>query len=229
MIGALVGAIGAGTLLLFATILPIGISVIFALLAIILVTGALHEDGLADTADGLCGGHTPERRLEIMRDSRVGTYGVVTLWAVMTLKWTTLTSIYTISLWPLAVGLILANGFGRLGAALVASLSISPPHMQSSKSGRFVGEISPLAMLPFGVPLFAATYFCFPWQCALTITIAVPTVTILTIPWFKKRLGGVTGDCPGAVSQAVELVVYLSMAAWVNYASGAYPFTYFQF
>ena len=187
------------------------------------ITGALHEDGLADTMDGLCGGRTPERRLEIMRDSRVGTYGVIALWATLTLKWTVLSSIFITSYWPLFWGLILANGLGRFGSILVASLAPSPPHMQSSKSGRFAGNVSPVAVLPFGIPLFVACYFCFPWQSALAITITVPLVAILTIPWLLKKLEGVTGDCLGAVSQIVELTVYLCLTASLD------RFVIFQF
>ena len=78
-VGALVGAIGATVLWAAHSAFPAKVAVLLCMLATVLATGAFHEDGLADAADGLWGGGTPQRRLEIMKDSRLGSYGAIAL------------------------------------------------------------------------------------------------------------------------------------------------------
>src|SRR5919197_2225161 len=86
LVGAVVAGIGIGVRAALEPLWGGGVATVGALAAMIVVTGALHEDGLADTADGLWGGWTPARRLEIMRDSRLGTYGIVALIVVLGLR-----------------------------------------------------------------------------------------------------------------------------------------------
>ena len=85
VVGALVG-LGGGIALLTSYAVPSFVAVLICMLVTLCITGGLHEDGLADCADGLVGGKDPERRLEIMKDSRIGTYGAVALWFSLTAK-----------------------------------------------------------------------------------------------------------------------------------------------
>jgi len=100
LIGALVGGIAAVVMLATSLVMPQPLPMLIGLAAGILLTGAFHEDGLADTADGLFGGLTRERRLEIMKDSRIGTYGVLALMIALGLKATSLSIIDPITAVP---------------------------------------------------------------------------------------------------------------------------------
>ena len=92
-VGWLIGIFSAGLYLSFEIVFPKTIAVIFSLLITILLTGAFHEDGLIDTVDGLGGGWSKDQKLEIMKDSRIGTYGAIALWFSLSLKWIFLTKI----------------------------------------------------------------------------------------------------------------------------------------
>jgi len=89
----LVGIFSAGLFFYFGAVFPNSIAVIFSQLITILLTGAFHEDGLIVTADGLGGGWSKDQKLEIMKDSRIGTYGAIALWFSLSLKWIFLTKI----------------------------------------------------------------------------------------------------------------------------------------
>jgi cobalamin-5'-phosphate synthase (EC 2.7.8.26) len=86
LVGAGVGAFGAGVLWLGAMLVPLPLAVLLSMLSTVLLTGAFHEDGLADSADGFGGASDAARVLEIMRDSRIGTYGAIALWFLLTTK-----------------------------------------------------------------------------------------------------------------------------------------------
>ncbi len=103
LVGLLLGALQALVLVATAQLLPFSIAVLVTLLAGLVLTGAFHEDGLADTADGLGGGLSVERKLEIMKDSRVGTYGLVALLSVFLIKWQSLLALDTEAIWALVL------------------------------------------------------------------------------------------------------------------------------
>ena len=122
VVGWIVGGVCAGVLLLTSRFWPGLPAAAMAVAAGILVTGGFHEDGLADTADGLGGGQTPARRLEIMKDSRIGSYGALALWAVLTLKVVVLASLAPIQ-GSFVAHLILVHGGARAFAVpVMASL-----------------------------------------------------------------------------------------------------------
>ncbi|BDW85668.1 hypothetical protein MACH21_18450 [Roseicyclus marinus] len=116
LVGLCVGGIGALVLWGAALVFPMPVAVLMSLAATLLVTGAFHEDGLADAADGLGGGVTRERALEIMRDSRIGSYGAVSLGIVLALK---VAGLVALPLWMAVAVLALGHGISRYGAVLV--------------------------------------------------------------------------------------------------------------
>jgi adenosylcobinamide-GDP ribazoletransferase len=129
LVGQGVGAVCAGVLLVGERLWSAPVGAILALAVGLLITGAFHEDGLADTADGLGGGQTPARRLEIMKDSRIGTYGACALIMVLALKGTVLTST------PIAAVLLLAaHGLGRAAAVVAMRLT---PYAPSGEAGKW--------------------------------------------------------------------------------------------
>ena len=183
------------------------IAVLLGMIAAVLLTGALHEDGFADTCDGLGGGWTPEERLRIMKDSRIGTYGALGLVFLILLKFFALLQIET-EILPLV---------WFAGHALSRFASISQLHFltyvqdaEKSKSGTMT-EFSGIDLIvnaAFGLlPLIFIGYQV--WVALLAVVI----VWWVLIMLFKRKLGGVTGDSLGATQQFCEVVFYLGLTA----------------
>jgi adenosylcobinamide-GDP ribazoletransferase len=199
--GQLVGAIGAAVLLAAAQVWPAWIAAVLAIGAGVLATGALHEDGLADTADGLFGGATAEARLAIMKDSRVGTYGVLALILALGLKAGALASLKPMEA---AFALVAAHGVGRAAATVTMRLTAyaqagSPGKWTPAAQGVTTGEASvavllalwPLAFLPVGRAL------------AGVVLSGLAAMGLAALA--RRRLGGHTGDVLGAVEQVAEI------------------------
>ena len=211
--GALVGCVGA---LAYGVALEVGlppmIAAALALAATLLVTGCLHEDGLADAADGFGGGQHRERKLEIMRDSRLGTYGACALVMSLVLRWTAVTAIA--SPMPVALALIAAHTSAR--AALPAFMRFVPPTRLdglSAQAGqptlRRVAAAVLLGVLMLGISLGLA---------ATMIGLILAASATLFMAWLSMRqIGGQTGDVLGALEQIIEIVILLTaVAVWRN-------------
>lgn len=205
-VGLLVGCAGAGALWLAAQILPSPLPVILSTVVTVLMTGAFHEDGLADTFDGLGGGATRERALEIMKDSRVGTYGAIALVLTLLLK---ISALSALPAEVAIVALIGAHPFSRscsvaiiFGSRYVGSAEHSrakPVALGMTRGGfsiAVVFGVAPLALC--GTHAFAG------------IAAALVALTIL-FSWFTRRLGGYTGDTLGATQQITEVAFYLAL------------------
>lgn len=170
------------------------------------VTGAFHEDGLADTADGLWGGWDPEQRLRIMRDSRLGTYGTIALLGLFALR---LVLLIDVSLQVFAVAIVCGHVLGR--AAPLALVRLAPAVPGSSGAG-IAGPLPvPLAVVAavvsIAVPVAAAGLLAVP---ALLVA---AVVTLGAARMFRRRLGGVTGDTLGATTAVVEVCVVAVIVA----------------
>ncbi len=200
LVGAVVGGVGAAVFALARLGLPPAIAAILAITATILVTGGLHEDGLADTADGFGGGRTVERKLEIMRDSRIGSYGALALMLSLALRVTALASIAQ----PKggAFALIAAGILGR-GAMLLPLWHLHP--------ARTSGLAAPLAaMTPAaacaGLALAAAPALLAP----VTLVGTLAAAGIMT--WLARRqIGGYSGDVLGATEQLAECAILTAL------------------
>ncbi|WP_337189090.1 adenosylcobinamide-GDP ribazoletransferase [Phenylobacterium sp.] len=214
LVGQLVGAMAGVVFLGAAQLWPPAVAAVLALAAGLLATGALHEDGLADTADGLFGGATPARRIEIMKDSRIGTYGVLALVVVLGLKAAGLAALTPVTgFWAL----VAVHGLGR--AAAVTAMRVTPyapegrpTRWTPAQAGVRTWELAfslvlaawPLAMLGPAVA-FAALF-----GAALGAAVVIATA--------RRRLGGHTGDVLGAVEQAAEVCGLLGVVAVVTCA-----------
>ena len=119
LIGWIVGACTALILSLSSLILPISVSVVLALITGVLITGAFHEDGFADTCDGFGGGWTKEKILEIMKDSRSGAYGVIGSVLLLLLKYSTLAALARDDIWFCISTIILAHTLSRFSAVFI--------------------------------------------------------------------------------------------------------------
>ncbi|MEM9318722.1 MAG: adenosylcobinamide-GDP ribazoletransferase [Pseudomonadota bacterium] len=190
IVGALVGGIGA---IVGAASIAIGltpwIAAVLALIAMALATGGLHEDGLADSADGLWGGQNRARRLEIMRDSRVGAYGVLALGLTLLLRFAAVAAISEAGAWLALVG---AAAFGRSGmAVLMAFLPTARQDGLSHATGRPSGT-NVLVAVVIGIVLAAVTG---PGLLGVHLAAAM----LVWLGWqAQHKLGGQTGDILGA-------------------------------
>jgi adenosylcobinamide-GDP ribazoletransferase len=208
VVGALIGLAG-GLALLTSAVMPPFVAVLISMLITICLTGGLHEDGLADSADGLISGRDPQRRLEIMKDSRIGAFGGLALWFSLTGKLLLVQSLLAVNLVLAIRATVLAHCLGR--AATVALLAGLPyVRIEYSKSGRFGNNVT----LPqFALALVIAiilSILLLGLQGVFCLTTAI-VITFVCGLYFKGRIGGITGDCLGAANQLVELSAYLSL------------------
>lgn len=210
VVGLAVGAIAGGVAVAasVAGVTP-AMAAIAALAAAVLVTGAMHEDGLADVADGFGGGQTRGRKLEIMRDSRIGSYGVVALILGFGFRATGLASV--VETGDAFFALVAVSAGSR--AVLPAALVLMPP-ARTDGLGRAAAGIDPVpARLAAAIgfvcllPLGPGTAF----PAAIAMTLAA-----LAVGWLAMRqIGGQTGDVLGAMQQVAECAGWACIAAGI--------------
>ncbi len=207
-IGLIVGGFGAVVTLAALRLWPTPIAVLLGMAATLLFTGAFHEDGLADTLDGLGGGATRERALSIMQDSRLGSYGAMGIGIALLAKFTLLGELAVLPGLTFALALIAGHAVSRFAATtLIFALDYARPE----------GKAKPLATrMSRGELAFAAVCGLAPCLCLppLQAVIALALVALITLwcgRWFVRRLGGYTGDCLGATQQLAELAFYLGV------------------
>jgi adenosylcobinamide-GDP ribazoletransferase len=206
VVGVIVGAIAGGTLLAAATVLPLPLAAGFAIAAGVLVTGALHEDGLADCCDGLGGGRDREHALQIMRDSRIGTFAGIGLFFSLALRWAALAALTPAAG---ALALVVAHGVSRgMLPPVLATTGYAREHGAATavSGGVSAGGTAVALLLSLAVALLAGPV-CGPLAFAAAGLVAAAMVAVLV-----RRLGGYTGDGLGAVQQLAEIAVLASLA-----------------
>jgi adenosylcobinamide-GDP ribazoletransferase len=210
VVGWIVGGLCAVVLLLTNWVWPEPIAAILAVAAGLLATGGLHEDGLADTVDGLCGGHTPQHRLEIMKDSCNGSYAALVLWVILILKAAVLA---TLSPTKAALALVLVHGAARaLPVMVMASLRYAgDPETAKFKSAPLrVHPVKAMVALVLGlVPLLLLLPLD---SAALSVGLAALSAAGMALV-ARRLVGGFTGDVLGAVEQVAEVALLLGISA----------------
>lgn len=209
LVGVLVGAGSALVFGLAAMLWPVPVAVLLAMAASIYLTGAFHEDGLSDMADGIGGGWDKARILEIMKDSRVGSYGVVALVLALLGKFLLLSSLPQMVI-PLA--LISGHALSRLcSTALLVGMDYVREDA-SSKSKPLATRLSPLGLAYAGL-LVLPVGVLVPWPALLVGLLGAVLATLWLARLLQRWLGGYTGDCLGATQQVSELGFYLGLLA----------------
>ena len=207
IVGWLTGGIMAASLWLTAQVLPYTIAVVFALLSRVLITGALHEDGLADFLDGFGGGNTKERTLEIMKDSHIGAYGVIGL-VFYYLMLFTLFSQLSLNLACLTI--LIADPLCKYISSQITLFLPYARTAESSKSKTVYKQMSVKTFIIsffFGlIPLLLIPNIS--WLLAILLPIGTFIALILIM---KKKLQGYTGDCCGATFLLCELSFYVGV------------------
>jgi adenosylcobinamide-GDP ribazoletransferase len=217
LVGMMVGAVGAAVFLLAAAWLPAGPAVVLSMMATVLLTGAFHEDGFADSCDGFGGGYTPERVLAIMQDSRVGAFGAIGIALILLLKFSTLEALASAGdTAPVAWVLVLGHALSRTASvALMLTLDYvrvdsgpkAKPLAEGISGGAFAVACA-ITLAPFAA--LAHSYENGAWMLAGVLPVALATWGAGA--YFNKRIGGFTGDCLGAAQQVAEVVFYLFAA-----------------
>lgn len=202
-------------------ILPEPVSVLLTMAFGLMLTGAFHEDGLADTFDGIGGGWEVEQKLEIMKDSRLGTYGASALFVALMLKFFLLVSLLQISLTTAFIILVVAQGISRgLAVSLIAAMDyLTLDEASKTKPvAKSLSENAGLLLWNSGIVGVVLLYFTLPIEF---LDILFVTLTIIAIRWFfitfiKNKLGGYTGDVLGAAQQVFELSIYIMLLTVIS-------------
>jgi adenosylcobinamide-GDP ribazoletransferase len=217
IVGGLVGTLGAAVLLAASRWWPPMVAACLAVLATVWVTGAFHEDGLADTFDALGGAVPRERALAIMKDSRIGSYGAVALVLSLTLRIGLLAALLATHRTAAALALVASHAMGRTAAvALMASLGYAgdAEHAKAKPLATAVPRAATTAGVVSGIAVVLALAYAdgrmLRWIMAV---LAALLLTFALRRWFLRRLGGYTGDTLGASEQCIEIIVLMVLAA----------------
>jgi adenosylcobinamide-GDP ribazoletransferase len=212
LVGVIVGSLGALVNVAAAQALPMPLAILAGMAATLLVTGAFHEDGFADTVDGFGGGLDKGRVLDIMKDSRIGSFGAIGIAMMLLAKFNALTQIDALGgLRALAFALVAAHAVSRFAST---TLIFALDYVRQGESAKSRPLVRPLTVSELGL---AAVFGLAP--CALLgiprVWIALglsAAVTLAAAGYFVRRIGGYTGDCLGATQQVAELAFYVGLS-----------------
>jgi adenosylcobinamide-GDP ribazoletransferase len=211
LVGAIVGG-GAGTIfLLLERVLPLSLSVFGAIVFAAFITNGFHEDGLADSFDGFGGGWTRERVLEIMRDSRVGTYGALALIFLIIGKLNLLSVLPQAQVWR---WLVVAHTAARW---TTLPLCVWLPYARAEGQGKLVAKQVGTVEIAIGTLTLLLILLLLSWQTALVTLFVTGLITLLSGVYFRARLEGITGDCLGAANQLTEISLYLTAVVLLRF------------
>jgi adenosylcobinamide-GDP ribazoletransferase len=204
LVGALIGVITGAVVLISAFVFPWPVPIVIGLASAILLTGALHEDGLADTVDAFGGGVSRERCLEIMKDSRIGTYGTLALMVTLALKGTALAQID-----PVSVLRVLIAGYA--GARLAAVLALATLPYAGGNNAKVSRTTSVMTTSELAVAIATGLILGFlvvsPGTFLLSTVFAAAAASVVALI-ARRKIGGYTGDVLGAVEQVYETAFF---------------------
>ncbi len=223
LVGLLVGLPGALSVVLLTSLLGQEVAVLFAIIMMICVTGGLHLDGIGDTADGLFSYRSKERVLEIMRDSTLGTNGVIAVVLIILLKFILLKNL------PIAttiIALLTAPIIGRM--AITWHAAFSKYAREGEGMGGFVEQVTPgSALAATGLSFILSVVLFFvvgiSWHTGVLFLLVLHLTTIgwalLFARYLQKRIDGITGDTIGTTIEISEVITFIFyLLAW-NYIS----------
>lgn len=214
VVGLLVGALGAVGLVIGLALWSPAVAVVVSTIVTVRVTGAFHEDALADALDGFGGGMSADQTLRIMRDSRVGAYALIGVVLMTALKLAVLFLLLDRGLGLVVRALLVAHVLGRWSSLpLIHWL----PYVREDGTGKPFAAAVTRPRLVVGSLLAAGLTVAVLWPAGVVricaVLIAAGLVTFLAGRYFRRHLGGMTGDCLGAANQLVEVTTYLALAA----------------
>jgi adenosylcobinamide-GDP ribazoletransferase len=202
LVGALIGGLLLGSSLLLGRIFPANLRSALVLAIWVLLSGALHLDGFLDSCDGLLGGGTPEARLEIMRDERVGAFGLSGGLLLVLLKFAALSALPERS-----PALMIAPALGRWGMTLSI---FAFPYARPQGLGRAMKDYAGAWQLGLGTLLAVGIAWLLAGQAGLIACLVAALISWLVAIFALRRIPGLTGDVYGAINELVELAVLLT-------------------
>ncbi len=211
LIGFLTGLTTWGTLYLASLVMPLLPACVIAVIARLLLTGGLHEDGLADFFDGFGGGQDKSSILRIMKDSHIGSYGTIGLILYFLLYVSLFSSFYSLAIPGVIIGADVGSKFCT--SVMINTLSYARTEEESKikilyRKIRFY-EFIPVALICLTVLWLMATPF---------LAFIPPILLLIGLRWyFKRKIGGYTGDCCGASVLLAEQFFYISAIAVYTY------------
>lgn len=211
LVGGLVGAFTGGVVWAALLVWPPVVAVALGLVAEALLTGAFHEDAVADCCDGLGGGWTRDDVLRIMKDSRVGSFGALGLTLAVLLRGGCLLSVAT---GEMLAAVAASAAVGRWACLLL--MTTSPPAPDRDGSARGVGERIGWRELAVGSLLALPGVAACGWAAPLRTVLGVAAVAVVSILWagyIRRRIGGMTGDCLGCGCYLGQCVFLLAATA----------------
>ena len=204
LIGLLLGAMLVGVDLLLTPLINERLVNILLITLLTFITGGLHLDGFMDTVDGIAGGKEKKKILEIMRDSRTGAMGAMAVVLLLLIKWEALNSINDETK---VAALLLMPMIGRYAMAELAF--IAPYARESEGIGRPFTEGFTIAALIFAAVTAFVAAFIFNALTGIITLLAVALMVLIYSVYFKRKLGGVTGDVLGALNEITEVLVLI--------------------
>jgi adenosylcobinamide-GDP ribazoletransferase len=206
--GALLGASAGVVFLALSSGMDRSMAALLAVTWLLMLTGCLHEDGLADVADAVRAGRTRQRMMEILKDSRIGAYGAVALILSIGLRWGALAR----SGANAAPGLVAALALSRASLVVLAGTA---PSVGTGLAQSFALSCSTVVVagtVAESLVIAGLSAFFLGWRTIVVMVVVSAVVLLLARHWFTQRLGGVNGDCLGATCQVVEIANLLVLA-----------------
>ncbi|WP_158210334.1 adenosylcobinamide-GDP ribazoletransferase [Myroides phaeus] len=209
-IGYIVGGVAAMSFYLFQFLFSIDIAIVLSMCISVLLTGAFHEDGFTDVCDSFGGGYGKEKIMTIMKDSRIGAYGVIGIVLLLLLKFLALHELGSASISLVVITLINAHITSRFHASTMIYTHQYVRDTDQSKSKPLANKRLPYQSLLFSLTITLVPFFLYNnYMFILSFFISYLGKLYLAY-YFKKHIGGYTGDCLGTIQQVCEVLFYLS-------------------
>ncbi len=209
LVGIIVGSLGGLVYWLASYVFPENISIVLSMISTVLLTGGFHEDGFADVCDGFGGGWNKEKILHIMKDSRVGAYGMIGMILLLMLKF------FALSALPIAFVIPALIAGHSISRTLAVSTMYNLPYVREdelSKSKPVTKNLH-ISDLLIAIVLGLSSFLIFRnWTVFLTV-VPLLIAKVWLDKYFKKWIGGYVGDCLGTIQQVTEVIFYLSLIA----------------
>jgi adenosylcobinamide-GDP ribazoletransferase len=205
-VGVVIGGIGALLYAILRPLVPAQTCVLAVLIYSALITGAFHEDGLADSLDGFGGGWSREEKLSIMRDSRIGTFGALGLIFLVLVKYNLLSLLEWGQIWR---WLIFAHTASRW---TVLPLCMWLPYAREQGQGGLVARRIGWSAAVIATLTLLAVSLLLPWRVGILALVMTVAVVVASGIYYRLRLSGITGDCLGATNQLTEVALYFVAA-----------------
>ncbi|WP_312558035.1 adenosylcobinamide-GDP ribazoletransferase [Empedobacter brevis] len=210
-IGLLAGIFNAFIYSICQFIFPIDITIILTMITSILLTGAFHEDGFTDVCDSFGGGYGKEKILTIMKDSRIGAYGVIGVVLLLLLKFSSLVHLAENNFWLMIFTLVTAHSVSRFFSGMMIYTHEYVTDIDNSKSKPMANKALPIKNLIISF-IFCLTPFVIFGKWKFLLILPFCYLGNVYLGWyFKKYIGGYTGDCLGTVQQVTEVLFYLGI------------------